>query len=67
MAKALTAAQMRARYEALFEASEHLTLVWTRCQFEHDEGMVMSRWLKDQAHKWLDKAVVAEEALTNGS
>ncbi|MDZ5605196.1 hypothetical protein SJI00_20705 [Pseudomonas sp. RP23018S] len=62
MAKRLTVAQMEARYEALFEASEHLRMNWTNKPLEAVEGEVMADWLKAQAVNWLAKAQASRES-----
>lgn len=56
MARKLTKAQCEARFQALDEAAEHLTLAWTDNPIEQQEGYAMSQWLREQARIWLSKA-----------
>lgn len=69
MAKKLTAKVLHSRYEALFEASQHLYMNWTDDQVEYEQGVIMAKWLHAQSLKWLALAEEAQKALplSNGT
>lgn len=62
MAKALTAKQCAARFQALDEAAEHLEQAWTDDSTEREEGLAMATWLRAQARTWLEKAELRASA-----